>query len=89
MTEEKDNRPARQADITDHEQRITRLEANERHQNEVIASLQTVINTQFAQIQQALSSLQSWQGRAFTVAGATGAAIVAAVSEIFRYYHGG
>ena len=83
------DRPARQADITNHERRITRLETGERHQNDTIAAIQMTIRTEFNDIKAALAGLQSWQARAFKIAGAVGAGIVAAAYALLQHYFGG
>ena len=87
--EDHDDRPARQADITNHERRITRLETGERHQNDTIAAIQMTIRTEFSDIKAALAGLQSWQARAFKIAGAVGAGIVAAAYALLQHYFGG
>lgn len=85
----RDDRPARQADITNHERRITRLETGEQHQNATIAAIQTTIRTEFSDIKAGLADLQSWQARAFKIAGAVGAGVVAAAYALLQHYFGG
>ena len=84
-----DDRPARQADITNHERRITRLETNEQHQNATITAIQTSIRNDFREIKAALSDLQSWQSRAFKIAGGVAAGIVVAAYALLQHYFGG
>lgn len=87
--EEHDDRPARQADITNHERRITRLETGEQQQNATISAIQMTIRTEFSDIKAALADLQSWQSRAFKIAGAVAAGIVASGYALLQHYFGG
>lgn len=88
-TTDKDDRVARQSDVTNHERRITRLETSEQHQNATISAIQTTIRTEFNEIKSGLADLQSWQAKAFKIAGAVGGGIVAAAFALLHHYFGG